>query len=116
MKFLIDAGVGKKASDILKMKGHDVKSILDIDPEMTDLFILRLALTDKRIVVTMDKDFGELVFNSGLDHEGVLLLRLEDMNGQMKSEIINNIIEKFSDKIQGNFCVYKKGRFRIRQK
>jgi predicted nuclease of predicted toxin-antitoxin system len=116
MKFLIDAGVGKKACDILKTKGYDVKSILDIDPAMTDLSILQLALTDKRIVVTMDKDFGELVFNSGLDHEGVLLLRLEDMNGQMKSEIINAIIENFSDKIQGLFCVDKRGRFWIRQK
>ena len=99
-----------------KKKGYDVKSILDINPTSTDLSILELAITEKRIIITMDKYFGELVFHSGMYHEGVLLLRLEDMNGLMKSEILNNIIENFADKIQGNFCVFKKGRFRIRHK
>ena len=116
MKFLIDAGVGKKVEEALKNKGHDVKSILDLNAAITDLSILELALAEKRIVVTMDKDFGELVFNSGFDHEGVLLLRLENMNGEQKTEIINHIIEKFADSIQGNYCVFKKGRFRIRHK
>ncbi len=83
---------------------------------MNDLSILQLALSDKRILITMDKDFGELVFNSGWRHEGVLLLRLEDMNGERKSEIINHIIENFADKIQGNFCVFKKGKLRLRHK
>lgn len=116
MKFLIDVGVGKSVEQTLRMKGYDVKSILDADPEMSDLSILQLASSENRIVITMDKDFGELVFNSGYYHQGVLLLRLEDMNGQKKSEIVNHIIEKFADKIQHNFCVFKKGRFRIRHK
>ncbi|MDB5209142.1 MAG: hypothetical protein JWR72_4217 [Flavisolibacter sp.] len=64
----------------------------------------------------MDKDFGELVYNSGLKHEGVLLLRLEEMNGQEKREIMNYIIENFADEIQNNFCVFKKHKFRIRKK
>ncbi len=38
------------------------------------------------------------------------------MNGQKKSEIVNYIIEHFADKIQSNFCIFKKGRFRIRHK
>jgi len=44
----------------------DAKSVLDVDPEMSDLAILQLASTEKRIVITMDKDFGELVFIPGL--------------------------------------------------
>ena len=44
MKFLIDAGVGKKVEEVLKMKGHDVKSILNINPTSTDLSILELAI------------------------------------------------------------------------
>jgi predicted nuclease of predicted toxin-antitoxin system len=65
MKFLIDVGVGKKVEEILKSKGYDAKSVLDVDPEMSDLAILQLASTEKRIVITMDKDFGELVFIPG---------------------------------------------------
>ncbi len=64
MKFLIDVGVGEKVEEILKSKGYDAKSVLDADP-MSDLAILQLASTEKRIVITMDKDFGELVFIPG---------------------------------------------------
>ncbi|MDB5209143.1 MAG: hypothetical protein JWR72_4218 [Flavisolibacter sp.] len=49
MKFLIDAGVGKKVEEMLQLKGHDVKSILDINPAMNDLSILQIALSDKRM-------------------------------------------------------------------
>jgi predicted nuclease of predicted toxin-antitoxin system len=67
-----------------------------------------------RMVVTMDKDFGELVYNSKLSHGGVLLLRLEEANSNRKVEIARDIIKNFPDKILTKFCVYKDGKLRIR--
>ena len=64
----------------------------------------------------MDKDFGELVFSSGYHHNGILLLRVEDMNGSEKAQIVKFILENFGDKIINNFCVYQKGKFRIKSK
>ena len=66
------------------------------------------------MVVTMDKDFGELVYHSGKAHSGVLLLRLEDATGDEKVEIMQFIMDNFSSQIENKFCVFKNGRLRVR--
>ncbi len=78
LKFLVDVGVGRKVEQWLKENGYDVKSVIDIDPRMPDNQILKTAESDLRTVLTMDKDFGELVFKNRQNHKGVLILRLED--------------------------------------
>ena len=114
-KFLVDMGVGKKVEEWLSLNNYDIKTIRDIDPRMKDIDVLKLAVNQKRMVITMDKDFGELVFNSGLDHFGVLLLRLEDANSDTKVKTIQEILEKYEDKLQNNFCVYQNEKLKIRK-
>ena len=115
MRFLIDVGVGKKVEKWLIENGYDAKAIRDINASMKDVDILKLAVSENRMIITMDKDFGELVYNSGLLHSGVLILRLEDATGEEKVEIVGKILTRFSDKIEGKFCVYQDGRLRIRK-
>jgi predicted nuclease of predicted toxin-antitoxin system len=83
---------------------------------MHDQKILELSINEERIIITMDKDFGELVYNAGFAMHGILLLRLENMTGLEKGKIVMHILDNFSDKLEGNFCVYHKGRFRVRHK
>ena len=116
IKFITDVGVGRKVENFLKSTGYDVTSIRDINPRMTDFSILEMAVSERRIVVTMDKDFGELVYNSGYKHHGILLLRLENMNGKEKKEVVEFIIQNYFAELGNNFCVYQKGKFRIRHK
>ena len=115
IKFIVDMGVSKKVEDCLLKNDYDIKAIRDIDPGMRDIDVLRLAVTEKSMVITMDKDFGELVFNSGVNHYGVLLLRLEDANSDKKVKTIQEILEKYEDKLQNNFCVYQNEKLRIRK-
>jgi len=115
LKFLVDVGVSKKAEQMLEKQGYDTKNVRDINPRMLDKEILKLAVSEKRMVITMDKDFGELVYNSKLPHGGVLLLRLEEARADEKVEIIEKILEKHSDKLFNNFSVFKDGRLRIRK-
>lgn len=115
LKFLVDVGVGGRVEEYLTKRGFDVKTVLDLDPRMPDEEIIRLAALEARMVVTMDKDFGELVYHSLMDHCGVLLLRLEEATGKEKLNVIAEIIEKFSDRMRGCFCVYKNNKFRIRK-
>ncbi|MDY0084031.1 MAG: DUF5615 family PIN-like protein [Ignavibacteriaceae bacterium] len=82
LKPLFDAGVSKKAELYFKKIGFDVLSVRDIYPSMKDADILELAVKEARLIITMDKDFGELVFNSKISHAGVLLLRMEDAGWQ----------------------------------
>ncbi|MCD4746969.1 MAG: DUF5615 family PIN-like protein [Bacteroidales bacterium] len=115
MKFLVDVGVSNKVENYLQEHGYDIKTVRSIDPRMSDQEIIKLAANEGRMVITMDKDFGELVFHSLLDHCGIILLRLEDATGIEKLKIIKEILTKYSDKIKGHFCVYQKNKFRIRK-
>lgn len=114
MKFLVDVGVGKQVEDWLQSDGHDVKCVRNINPSAKDEDILKIANSESRMVITMDKDFGELIFNSGKAHSGVLILRLEDAKGKQKAEILEKIIHIYEEKISNRFCVYQDGKLRIR--
>jgi predicted nuclease of predicted toxin-antitoxin system len=67
------------------------------------------------MVVTMDKDFGELVYNSRFPHGGVLLLRLEDTSSDKKVKIVEKILTQYSGRILNKFSVFKDGKLRIRK-
>lgn len=62
IKFLADVNIEKPVVDFLLNQGYDIKWIPDIDCEMVDEDLLKLANREKRILITNDKDFGELIF------------------------------------------------------
>ncbi|MCP4667134.1 MAG: hypothetical protein GY849_12290 [Deltaproteobacteria bacterium] len=115
LTFLVDVGVGKKVEEYLEKHGYDTKAVRAIDTQMSDQNIIRLASSEGRMVITMDKDFGELVYHSEMKNCGVLLLRLEDAIGSEKLQVVSSILEKYSDQMKNHFCVFQKGKFRIRK-
>ena len=94
---------------------YDTKAVRSLDQRMPDQEIIRLAAIEKRIIITMDKDFGELVYHSGMDHYGILLLRLEDATGSEKQKVAAKILEKYADNMKNHFCVYQNTKFRFRK-
>ncbi len=115
LRFLVDLGVGKHVESLLEELKYDVLSVRSIDIFLSDAEILRIGSFEKRIIITMDRDFGELVFHSNLSHHGVLLLRLEDADGLEKRETVRQILSHYSDQLHDNFCVYQSGKFRVRK-
>ena len=115
LKFLVDVGVGKGIEEYLNEKGYDTKAVRDIDPGMGDEEIIRIAVTQNRMIITMDKDFGELVYHSSIEHSGVLLLRLEDATGTEKLQVVKHILSNYANRIRDCFCVFQKDKFRIRK-
>ena len=63
----------------------------------------------------MDKDFGELVFNTKKMHSGVLLLRMENAGWEQKINVLSEIFLKYSEEIKGSFSVYQDKKLRIRK-
>jgi predicted nuclease of predicted toxin-antitoxin system len=114
LRFLVDVGVGKKVENWLSEHGYDVQSVRALNPRMPDQEILQIAVTEARMVVTMDKDFGEMIYRSGLAHHGVLLLRCEAATGEEKARIVAKILMQYADKLMNKFCVYLNGKLRIR--
>jgi predicted nuclease of predicted toxin-antitoxin system len=114
MRLLIDISAGQSVTEALIRLGHDAADVHDRDPTMADDDILAWAVAEDRLVVTMDKDFGELVYRSGHSHAGVLLLRLEAMRTSEKVRVVEAIFQQFGDQLSGRFAVYQDGRLRIR--
>ena len=84
MKFLADENIGYKIIKPLRELGFDIKSILEINKGLADSAVLSLADKDSRILITTDKDFGELVYLNKLVHRGVILLRLKNDSSENK--------------------------------
>jgi predicted nuclease of predicted toxin-antitoxin system len=115
LKFLIDVGVGKLVEQYLFNNGHEVVSVRDLDPRMPDEEIIKIAFDEDRIIITMDKDFGELVYHFSIAHAGVILLRLEDADGIEKTKVVSNILKDYSSQLKNSFCVYQNDKIRIRK-
>ena len=95
MRFLIDVSAASRAfQDALISCGHDVLSAVDIDPALDDQTLLATANAERRIMLTEDKDFGELIFARGLPHRGVI--RFSDMNDEGKIAAMNELINEHS--------------------
>ncbi len=110
----MDVSAGHAVADALRGMGHDVVEVRDRDPRMADVDILAWAVVERRLVVTMDKDFGELIHRSGQAHAGVLLLRLEVERAAVKVGAVRAIFGQYADTLVNRFCVYQDGRIRIR--
>jgi len=80
---------------------------------MSDSDILILAVKENRILVTVDKDFGDLVFTKGYAHCGVI--RLEDDIPKRKVAQMNLLIQKHAAFLVNNFVVVQSGKVRIRK-
>ena len=111
---VIDVGVGKVIEEWLSQQEYNTIAISKVNPEMTDYDIIQMANKEDAIIITMDKDFGELVFKTYLPHKGILLLRLDDAVSEEKLSAIQNILPDYLAQIQNHFSVYQNGKLRIR--
>jgi predicted nuclease of predicted toxin-antitoxin system len=114
MKFLLDVCASSRAlPTLLTELGHDVISALEHDPRASDEVLLALAIREERVLVTEDKDFGELVFVRRLPHP--CIIRFVDMRVEEKVVAMREPLERHVDAIRaGALIVVTRGRVRIR--
>lgn len=104
MKILVDENIGRSIVEYLGAEGHDVVWIKELRPGMADEEIIKLALEKKRVLITYDQDFGELVFKRGAGHKGVLLIRLHTDNVIYHLRALKNFLScRSSKEITGRF-------------
>lgn len=112
--FVVDVGVGATIENWLTTEGYKVFAVRKLNAEMEDEKILEMAVDENAVIITMDKDFGELIHKEKKSHRGVLLLRLDDAVAEEKLAVIQNIFPTYLETIQHNFAVFQNGRLRIR--
>ncbi len=115
LKFLVDESAGRKVASMLKERGYDATYVGDINLGAEDEEVLDISQKEKRIIVSMDKDFGELVFRFKKSVYGIILLRLKDESSKNKIRSVLNVLKGFKGQLGGNFVVLSEGRIRIRR-
>lgn len=114
MKLLADEGVDRSIVDGLRKLGFDVFYVIEETRSLDDDVLLRIAADDKRILITKDKDFGELVFRLNKAHSGVVLLRLEGLTTQDRANLVCPLVLEYQEQLLNSFTVIQKGIIRIR--
>ena len=81
---------------------------------MTDLEVLQAAMDEQRVLITNDRDFGELIFRRRLPHAGVILFRLQSVAFAAKRAALATVLRDFPDQLDA-FLVVTEGGIRIRR-
>jgi predicted nuclease of predicted toxin-antitoxin system len=114
MQFLVDESAGRAIAALLRDLGHDVLAVGEAMPQAEDAAILARAVQESRIVVTNDKDFGELVFRSGQPHGGIILLRLRDESSENRVRVMRAVLDQCKDSLPNRFVVATESQIRVR--
>ena len=115
MNLLADEGVDRAVVERLRNEGHDVLYVAEASPSIPDEEVLRQANDHGALLVTADRDFGELVFRQGRVHSGVLLLRLAGLSNATKAEIVAEVCRDRAHELPRAFSVISPGQVRIRR-
>jgi predicted nuclease of predicted toxin-antitoxin system len=115
VNLVADESVDGAVVERLRREGHEVVYVAELSPSVLDEEVLRQANGLNAVLMTADKDFGELVFRQGLVHAGVVLLRLAGLANATKAEIVAEVCRDRGAALVGAFSVVSPGQLRIRQ-
>lgn len=101
MRFLLDQSTDARLIPYLHGLGHDATRIGRDHPHgMRDSDVLAVAVSEGRILITDDRDFGELIYRQGQSHAGVIFLRLDnDTDVETKVERISFVLKAYADQL-----------------
>jgi predicted nuclease of predicted toxin-antitoxin system len=114
MRLLADECCHGEFVRLLRQAGHDVMFIAEELPSIDDTDVLSLAHAEGRILITDDKDFGELAIRRLQPASGVVLLRTNSIDPRFEARRILDLIDLHGPDLTDMFCVVEDDRFRIR--
>ena len=114
MKLLADESIPRSAVRVLRAQGFEIAWVCEDSAGATDEEVLARCTSEKRTLLTLDKDFGELVFQRGLPAEcGVILFRVDAESPSAFSEIVLTALQSRED-WSGFFTVVRSDRIKMR--
>jgi len=114
VRLLADEGLEAGVVARLRAEGHDVVYVAELAPGLSDDAVLASAVAEERLLLTADKDFGELVFRLGRAAHGVLLLRLAGLSQAAKAETVALALRGHGEEMRSAFAVVTPGLVRVR--
>jgi predicted nuclease of predicted toxin-antitoxin system len=115
MNLVADENVDRRIVARLRQDGHAIDWIAECSPGVPDEEVLRRAAGANAVLITEDKDFGELVYRRGVAHAGVLLVRLEGLDNDAKAEVVSQAVRSNEADLPGAFAVVSPDSVRLRR-
>lgn len=114
MKLFADENVARAEVAWLRSRGHDVLYASEVKAGAADADWMARAETESRVLLTADKDFGDLIFRDGLTSHGVILLRLGDLGLTERLARLDVSWTTIETNTPGKFIVITATKIRIR--
>lgn len=115
LKFLVDECIGITVFRWLKQEGYNVVAVCDVMPGATDDAVLAYAYSLDCVLITSDKDFGDMIFKTASNHVGVILLRLVDQRPDQQIKTLKRLLVHHKRDLKNNFVVASELMLRIVQ-
>lgn len=117
MRFLADMGISQGVTNWLREQGHQVVHLRDEGLQrLGDRDVFLKAASERRVLLTCDLDFGEIVALSGGSTVSVVLLRLRNMRTTFVVSRLGRVIPATASALeQGAIVVVEDARYRIRR-
>jgi predicted nuclease of predicted toxin-antitoxin system len=116
MNLFADESVDRPIVERLRRDGHEVPYVAEMTPGISDDAVLKQANSLEAVLLTADKDFGELVYRQGRIHSGVMLIRLDGLSPDAKASIVSTAIRDRGAALSDGFSVITPATVRIRRR
>ncbi len=113
MRLLADESCDFAVVRALRAVGYDVVAVAETSPRADDEAVMELALRDERLLITEDKDFGQLLYADKQVTRGVILLRFPAKARAALADAVVELLRRHGRRIVGRFVVVQPGRIRI---
>lgn len=115
MNLLADESVDFGIIEALRIHGYEIEAIIENDPSIDDDEVLEIAIKKDVILLTEDKDFGELTYRLKKPNKGILLIRLSGLTIEKKIEMVLETLDKYKEELKNHFSVLSVNKLRIRK-
>ena len=112
---LADENIDQRLVSSLRLAGISVYSVAESSPGITDEEVMRLSENLGALILTDDKDFGEIVFRKQRSCRGIVLLRLTGVDYSRKADHVIKVIDRYGSEMIGKFVVITAERVRMRK-
>lgn len=116
LTFVADENVDRAVIARMRELGFVVRSIAELEPSCTDEEVLMFASSSQAVLITADKDFGELVYRQQRASAGVMLSRLAGLRPAEKAMVVLNVVAEQRTELVRAFTVVSAAGVRIRRR
>ena len=114
-KFLADENVDNRIVIALRELGYDIHAIIEMDRGISDDEVLELSNEFNAIILTEDKDFGELTYRLQKKSNGIILIRISGVDIEQKIDIIRQVLTSHLSELRNSFTVITQNKIRIKE-